>query len=449
MGNATNRYIATAIAKGDEYEKKYIFSTCLIVHSIIAIIIIVLCEVAGFWLFSTKMEIPADRMTACMWVLQFSIATCALGVFCVPYDAVIIAHEKMSAFAFINALTSTFNLVIAFALMYYHHDKLILYAALLFFIQVVKRFIYSGYCQRHFHESKFARIVDWKQIKEMFIFAFWNLFGNMAAIVCNPVLNIFLNIFFGPIVNAARGIAVQVQSVVSNFISNFQLAVIPQITKNYAIGNNKRVNQLIIESSKLSYFMFLIIALPIVIEARYILTLWLGNIPDHTISFMRFSLIIMLISSWIQPLHTANLATAKIKKFQTVRGLIMLLMIPLSYVALICGGSPEIVFVMQLVTTFVAQIAMLIIIRPLIGLSLKTYTIEVFLKPAIVTILAAIMPIYLHLYLDEGLLSTFLVMATCLISVIISIYFAGLNSIEKTILKSKMKPVLDKITKIA
>jgi tellurite resistance protein TehA-like permease len=164
---------------------------------------------------------------------------------------------------------------------------------------------------------------------------------------------------------------------------------------------------------------------------------------------MRFSLIIMLISSWIQPLHTANLATAKIKKFQTVRGLIMLLMIPLSYVALICGGSPEIVFVMQLVTTFVAQIAMLIIIRPLIGLSLKTYTIEVFLKPAIVTILAAIMPIYLHLYLDEGLLSTFLVMATCLISVIISIYFAGLNSIEKTILKSKMKPVLDKITKIA
>ena len=249
MGNATNRYITVALAKGDMEGQKKIFSTCLIVHSIIALAIILLCEIAGLWLFNTKMDIPADRVTACIWVLQFSIATCALGVLCVPYDASIIAHEKMGAFAFIQIFDVTAKLLITFAIMYFSGDRLILYAFLLFGVQIIDRFIYTIYCHRHFPETKFTKTYDKNQFKEMVMFAFWNLFGNMAAIACTPVLNIFLNIFFGPIVNAARGIAMQVQSLVNNFIANFQLAVMPQITKSYTIGDLKRLHQLIIESS--------------------------------------------------------------------------------------------------------------------------------------------------------------------------------------------------------
>lgn len=445
MGNATNRYITVALAKGDMQEQKKIFSTCLIVHSIIALTIILLCEIVGVWLFSTKMDIPADRMNACIWVLQFSIATCALGVFCVPYDASIIAHERMGAFAFIQIVDVTLKLAITFAIMHYSGDRLVLYAFLLFLIQVFNRFVYSIYCQRNFPETKFANIFDLSQIKEMFIFAFWNLFGNMAAIACTPILNIFLNIFFGPIVNAARGIAIQVQSLLNNFISNFQLAVIPQITKSYTTGDFKRLHQLIIESSKLSYYMFLILALPICIESKTILNLWLGNIPEHTVSFMRYSLVIMLVTSWIQPLHTANLATGKIKVFQTMRGTVMILMVPISYLALKLGSSPEFIFLVQLATTLVAQIVMLIIIKPLIKLSLKEYSKEVFLKPIIVSIIASVLPVCLYLKLSDGVISAIVIITTCVISVLTSIYFLGLNKTEKQLVHSKLKPILKKI----
>lgn len=444
MGNATNRYIAFGVGKGDLEGLKKTFSTCVIVHTILAVLIVVLCEIVGLWLMYNKMEIPPERMNACFWVLQLSIATCAIGVICVPYDADIIAHEKMGAFAFISILDTTLKLGVVCAVKYFPQDKLIFYAFLLFAIQVMNRVIYNVYCHRNFPESKFAHIVDKAQIKEMFQFAFWNLFGNMAAIACTPILNIFLNMFFGPVVNAARGIAVQVQSVVQNFISNFQLAVIPQITKTYATGNLQRMNNLIITSSKFSYFLFFFLALPLTLEAKQVLTLWLGDIPEHTISFMRITLLIMLISSWIQPLHTANLATGKIKKFQTLRGLVMIMMLPISYAALKIGAEPEIVFVIQLVVTFAAQIVMLFIISPLIQLSLREYLTEVLLKPGLVSILAAIPAYITYHFLPVNIWTLFVV---CFVSVIFSaffIYFLGLNRNEKIMIKSYANPILTK-----
>lgn len=445
MGNATNRYIAFGVGKGDADELRKTFSTCVIVHAILAILIIVLCETVGLWLFYNKMEIPPDRMSACFWVLQLSIVTCAIGVICVPYDADIIAHEKMGAFAFISILNSTLNLGIVYAVKYFPSDKLIFYAFLIFALQLMNRIIYNIYCHKHFPESKFARIVDKPQIKEMFKFAFWNLFGNMASIACTPILNIFLNMFFGPIVNAARGIAVSVQSVVHSFISNFQLAVIPQITKSYAAGQLRRMQKLIITSSKFSYFLFFFAALPLTIEARQVLTLWLGDIPDHTISFMQLTMLTMLITSWIQPLHTANLATGKIKKYQTWRGAVLLLMLPISYFALKAGAIPEVVFVVQLIVTFAAQIVMLFIIRPLIHLSLREYVTEVFIRTGIVSILAAVPSYFVFKFLPENIWTLLIV---CVVSVIITavfVFLIGLNRTEKDMVISKLKPVIAKI----
>lgn len=445
MGNATNRYIAFGVGKGNLEGLKKTFSTCVIVHTILAVLIVVLCEVVGLWLMYNKMEIPPERMNACFWVLQLSIATCAIGVICVPYDADIIAHEKMGAFAFISILNSTLNLGVVYAVKYFPLDKLIFYAFLIFAIQVMNRVIYNIYCHKKFPESRFARIVDKAQIKEMFQFAFWNLFGNMAAIACTPILNLFLNMFFGPVVNAARAIAVNVQGVVTGFISNFQLAVVPQITKSYAAGELRRMQKLIITSSKFSYFLFFFIALPLTLEARQVLTLWLGDIPEHTIAFMRISMLTMLVSSWIQPLHTANLATGTIKKFQTWRGAVMLLMLPISYFALKAGAEAEVVFIVQLVVTFAAQIVMLFIIRPLIQLSLREYFTEVFFKPGLVSILAVIPAYITYHFLPVNILTLFVVCVVSVIFTALFVYFLGLNRSEKEMAIAYVKPLIKKI----
>ena len=445
MGNATNRYIAYAIGKGEENNLKRIFSTCLYVHFLLALIVVFLTETVGLWLLYNKLEIPADRMTAAFWVLQFSIITCAIGVLCVPYDAEIIAHEKMGAFAFMSILDVSMKLLLVFVLKVIPWDKLVFYGLFLLFVQLINRVIYGVYCWRKFPETRKANQKDTALIKEMFGFAGWNLVGNMAAIVCAPVINVFLNMFFGPVVNAARGVAVQIQGAVKGFINNFQLAVIPQITKSYAAGNLERMRTLIISSSKLSYFLFLIMALPLCLEAKMILSLWLVKVPEHTVSFMRLVFLIMLVESWEQPLHTANLATGVIKRFQTIKGITLLLMLPISFIALKLGAKSEVVFIVQFVVTFVSLIIQLFMIRPLIGLSLRKFFSEVFGRTMVVTGVSSILPIALFLVLDETILSMVFIVIISLFSIILSVYMMGLNENEKDFVIKSIRNVTKRI----
>ncbi len=444
MGNATNRYIAYAIGKGEENDLKRIFSTCLYVHLLLALIIVILSEIAGLWLLYNKLEIPADRLTAAFWVLQFSIVTCAIGVLCVPYDAEIIAHEKMGAFAFMSILDVSLKLLLVFVLKVIPWDKLIFYGLFLLLVQLLNRIIYGTYCWRKFPETRKANQKDLALIKEMFGFAGWNLMGNMASIICAPVINVFLNMFFGPVVNAARGIAVQVQGAVQSFISNFQLAVIPQITKNYAAGNLERMRTLIISSSKLSFFLFLIMALPLCLEAKTILSLWLVEVPEHTVAFLRLVLVIMLVESWQQPLHTANLATGKIKKFQTRKGLTLLLTLPIAYVALKMGAPSEVVFAVQILVTLFSLLVQLFILRPLIKLSLRRYYTEVFGRSFLVTVVSSIIPVIIWQNLSEGIITMIVVVLVSVVSAGIIVYAIGLNQSERLFVNDT---VLSKVLK--
>ena len=431
MGNATNRYIAYAIGKGEGNDLKRIFSTCLYVHLLLSLMIVLLSEITGLWLLYNKLDIPADRMTAAFWVLQFSIVTCAIGVLCVPYDAEIIAHEKMGAFAFMSILDVSMKLLLVFVLQILPWDKLIFYGLFLLLVQLTNRFIYGAYCWRKFPETRKANQKDPALIKEMFGFAGWNLMGNMASIICAPVINVFLNMFFGPVVNAARGVAIHVQGAVKGFISNFQLAVIPQITKNYASGNLERMRTLIVSSSKLSYFLFLIIALPLCLEAKTILSLWLVEVPDHTVNFLRLVLVIMLVESWEQPLHSANLATGRIKKFQTIKGMTLLLTLPIAFVALKMGAPSEIVFIVQILVTFFSLLIQLFILRPLINLSLRRFYTEVFGRAILVTIASSIIPIIIWQNLSEGIMTMIVVVLVSIVSVGVIVYVIGLNKSER------------------
>lgn len=445
MGNATNRYIAFAIGKNDHERLKTVFSTCLRVHWILAFLIVVLAEAVGIYMFCTDINIPADRMIAAFIAFQLSVFTCALGVICVPYDAEIIAHEKMSAFAYMSILDVTLKLIGVYLLTILPWDKLVVYAALLAAIQVTDRLIYSLYCRCKFIEVREKGAADNALVKEIFGFAVWNLVGNSATMSYTPVINIILNAFFGPVVNAARGVASQVQSAIKSFVSNFQLAVIPQITKSYAIGNIERMRTLIILSCKYSYFMMLLFSLPVFFEAETLLSLWLVDVPAYTVTFLKLVLVVMSIESIEQPLHVANLATGKIKFFQTMKGFSLLTMLPLAYLALKVGMPAESVFVVQAIVTLLSLLIQVKILGGLIQLPFGIFIREVLGRAVFVTAVAFSVPFFVKCLIKNEFVDFFMVCALTAICVLASTYLFGLNQNERKIVSSKVVQIKNKI----
>ena len=445
MGNATNRYIAYAIGKNDQDRLCAVFSTCLRVHWILALIIVVFAEMVGIYMFCTDINIPADRMSAAFITFQLSVVTCALGVICVPYDAEIIAHEKMSAFAYMSILDVSLKLIVVYLLTILPWDKLVIYAFFLVCIQLIDRLIYSSYCRRKFPEVKKKTKVDNNLVKEMFGFAVWNLVGNAATMSCTPVINIILNSFFGPVVNAARGIASQVQSAVNSFVSNFQLAVIPQITKSYASGDVERMRILIILSCRYSYFLLLLLSLPVIFEAHTLLSLWLVEVPEHTVLFLRLVLVVTSIEAIEQPLHVANLATGKIKFFQIVKGVSLFTMLPLSYLVLKIGLQAESVLVIQAIVTLFSLLLQIKMLGGLILLSFWRFVKEVLFRAIIVTLAAVPVPLMAKCYMQNGIVTFFIVCTLSVIAVIASIYLLGLNKNERKIFIFKVRELLFKI----
>ncbi len=279
MATATQRFITYELAQGNVERQINTFSTSVIIHFTIALLIVIAAETVGLWFVCNKLVIPEERFLAAIWVYQFSILTMFVSIVSIPYNAAIIAHEKMSAFAYISILDTVLKLVIVLLLTIVTFDKLVFYAALLFGISLLDRLIYGIYCKRHFAETRIKLIFDKKLFREMTNIAGWSLFGNIAGVFYTQGLNVLLNMFFGPVVNSARAIAVTIQGVVTGFVSNFQMALNPQITKSYAVGDLHRMHSLIFASSKYSFFLLLFIALPIMIETRTILTLWLKIVP--------------------------------------------------------------------------------------------------------------------------------------------------------------------------
>lgn len=438
MSTATQRYLTFEIGTGNINKQKEIFSTCITIHAIVACVVVFLAETIGLWFLYYKMNIPIERNEAAFWVYQFSILTCVVIMMSVPYNASIIAHEKMNVFAFISIFEVCSKLLIVYLLLYFEYDKLIIYAVLMFIIQLIIRMIYSIYCNKNFKETKFQFTLNKKLIKEIFSFAGWNMFGILAGIGLTQGVNIILNIFFGPIVNAARGISVQVQNTITGFCSNFQLALNPQITKSYANRDYNHMYELIFASAKYSFFLLLLISLPFLIETNYLLSLWLNEVPNHTTNFVRIMLCISLINVTADSLLVSCQATGRIKIYQVLVGGTLLLVIPSSYIALNYGFKPESVFIIHFIIATIAQVIRLIITKKLINLKLREYFKQVVLKIFIITPLASITPLLFHWYFEEDLLRVLLVTTTCIISVSLTVFFIGLNHNEKKFIKDTL-----------
>lgn len=438
MSSATQRYITFALGKRDKANLQKVFSTALQIHMLISLLIIILGETIGLWFMYTQMQISADRMEAAFWVLQCSIASTVVMVVSVPYNADIIAHEKMSAFAYISMLEAVLKLAIVYVLIISPYDKLILYAFLILAVQLLIRLCYTRYCHKHFEESQYRRVWNKSLFKEMIGFAGWSIFGNLSSVLFGQGLNMLLNVFFGPMVNAARAVAVQAQHAMQQFTANFQMALNPQITKTYAAGEMHEMHKLMFRSAKFSFFLMFLLSLPVLLETEFILTAWLKTVPEHTVVFLRIMICTSLIYTLANPLIVANQATGKVKKYQAICGSILLMILPISYVCLRLGCPAYSVFIVHFIMESVAQVTRMLILRPLIGIRIRDYLRYIYYKVFLVAVLSAILPICVYYHMGEGVIRFFVVGTLCVISVSSVAYTMGLSKNERIFVSSKI-----------
>ena len=437
MVSSTQRYLNFELVRGDANQLRSVFSTSLQIHALIALAIIVLSETVGLWFLNEKLVIPDARMTAAMWVYQCSILSCAVSIMSTPYNAVIVAHEKMSAFAYISILDVSLKLLVVYLLVVLPFDKLIILAILNLLVQLFIRYIYTLYCHRHFPESYFQFWFNKTLFKEMFGFAGWSFWGNLAAILYTQGLNMMLNIFFGPIVNAARGIAVQVQSAVQQFVGGFQTALNPQITKNYASNNLPQMHSLMFRSARFSFLLLFFLSLPVLMETNFILTLWLKTVPDDAVIFTQIMICISLIYTTANPCIIANQATGKVKIYQMVVGGILLLILPISYVVLKLGAPAYSVFIVHFCIESVAQFSRMYMLRNLIHLPLWQYIKNIYIPIVSTVVISIILPLVVRMQVAEGWLRFLAVGFTCVLSVGASSYFIGFTKQERVFFLDK------------
>ena len=319
LSAAITRFITYELGTGNQENLKKIFSSAVTIQIGLAVVIILLAEAGGVWFLNVKMNIPEARMIAANWVFQFSILTFAINLISVPYNASIIAHERMSAFAYISILEAIGKLAIAYLITVSPIDRLIFYALLMCVVALLIRLVYGYYCKKHFAECTYHFLWNKNLLKRMFGFAGWNFIGASSAVLRDQGGNVVINLFCGPAVNAARGIAFQVNTAVHGFVTNFMTALNPQITKSYASGDREYMMTLIFQGARLSFYMLLVLSLPILVNTHYILALWLKIVPEHTVLFVQLILLFGLSESISNPLITAMLATGKIRNYQIIR----------------------------------------------------------------------------------------------------------------------------------
>lgn len=446
MATATQRFITYALGKKDEIFLKRVFSTSVLIFFAIAFLIIFLSETIGLWFLTHKMQIPAGRIEAVMWVYQFSILSTVIGLLGIPYNALIIAYEKMNVFAYLSVLEVVMRLLIVFALVFFPVDKLILYAFLNVVVQLLIFLCYRVYCKKNFEVTSFSLLFDKSLFKEMFVFSGWTMTGNISVVCYTQGLNILLNLFFGPAVNAARGVAVQVQTVLRNFCVNFQTAVNPQITKSYVQSDFYHLHSLILTSSKFSFFLLFFVSLPVMLETTFILKIWLGMVPEHTENFIRLILMSSMIIALSNPLIVALQATGRIKKFQILESAVLLCNPFISYFLLkFTNVPPEIVFIVQLGLELCAQYVRIRIILPNIQMPIGIYMKGVVYPILKVICIAPIAPLLIYYWGSDGVASFFAVCIASVVAVLFCVYYLACTSEERNILNAAYCKCLSKL----
>lgn len=392
---AISRYITFELGRENFQRLHLIFSSALIIQIVLSLLIIILVEIFGWWFISYKMTVPTEQITAVKWVLQFSVITFCLNLISIPYNACIIAHERMKAFAYISVLEVSLKLGACYLLLISPVDRLIAYAALLMFIAMFIRLIYSVYCHKHFEECRGRLKFDKSLIKEMSSFSSWNFIVNTAGILNTQGVTMIINVYFGLVVNAARGLAGQVEAAVMQFVSNFTMAINPQITKSYASGDMEGLYKLLCRSAKFAPMAMMIVGIPIILEMKPILKIWLGEVPDFTVIFAR----VALITGWVDCIgnsaYTACMATGKIKKYSLIVTPIGYINFIAIWIAFTLGLSVVWAYWLYLINKILINIVRIFLLQKLINLHIWRFLNNVYVPIILVGISALVIPIFL------------------------------------------------------
>jgi O-antigen/teichoic acid export membrane protein len=430
MASASQRFFAFELGRNDLQQLKNTFNLTITIYAIIAICALLLAETIGLWFLNTHMVIPVQRLEAANWIYQFSILSFLVTILTIPYNAAIIAHEEMKVYAFVSIIEVLLRLIIVYILIFLKYDKLKLYSILIFATTCLVNYIYKAICKSKFTECRFQFYWDKRLFRILINYSGWSAFGALAGVLNNQGINILLNLFFGPIVNTARGIAYQIGFSVNQFVMNFHTAVKPQITKYQAKGEQNEMLSLVFRSSKFSYFLLFVISMPILLETNFLLTLWLKKVPEYLILFSRLVIIIALVDSLSYALDSAASATGRIKKYQLV-AVLLLMNFPISFYFLKLGFPPQITMYVAIIISIFCLFMRLKLLESLIGLSTRLYFRNVILVVFVITTVSYIIPALLMNRLEESLTRFFLVTLVSIILSLVTIYILGISKQER------------------
>lgn len=453
LSASCSRFITFSLGINDiEYQRK-VFSSSIMILGTLSIILAIVLEVGGVWFLNNKMNIPDGRLDAANVVLQCTIITFIINLLSVPYNSAIIAHEQMSVYAYVSIIEVVLRLAVVLALYILPFDKLYTYAFLLLVVSIIVRFIYSIYCVNHFKEAKFNFVYDKQLLKEMFSFAGWSFVGCSAQTLLTQGVNVITNVFFNVTLNAARGVAMQVDIAVRQFVNNFMTAIKPQITKSYASNDIDYMLSLIYSGAKYSFFLVLFFALPVLFEAEYILFIWLKNVPDYSALFVRWTILIILADVLSETIITANAASGKIKKYQLIVGGFNMTIFPITYFCFELGLPAVSSYIIHF-SIFLANLFVRIkLMRDIIPITYIGYVRYVLLRIIPVSLISSILPYLLVTNMDDGVSRFLLICLLVVLELPMLIFFIGLNISEQRFIKNvfltfyKKNIIYAKITK--
>lgn len=444
LASGTSRFLTIALGEGNTDKLKKTFSTALWLHLIFAVLFFLILESFGIWFFFGKMNIPLGREQAALWVFHLSVIATAISVIQVPYNSSLISHEKMNIYAYISLYDAGMKLLIVYLLSLGDYDKLIFYSSLLFVVNVSDVIIYYIYCRRKYVECVLTKTFDKIIVKKMLGFSLWNIFGNTASMGAGQGVNMVINIFCGTSVNAARGIANKVNGLVMQFVSNFLLAVNPQITKSYASGEYERMFNLSKEACKFGTMLILLIGMPLFFEMDFILKAWLGTVPEHTVFFARITILQSLITTMSRPMITILQATGKIKWTSLTVGIMLLMIVPVTYFLLSRGISIDIVYIVNIIPWVLEVFAYIWFIRHYTGVNTYEYLTQVFGIVVIIGFIGSLPGLFLHLYIENGILRVITVISATFLSMLLSILYIGFNKQQRILVREYVSKVVNR-----
>lgn len=444
MSNSVQRYLSYEIGRGDKDRVSRVFNVSIMVHVCIAVLVLIVMECGGLWYLNNYINIPASRMNAANWAFQCSLIATLVTILQVPYNAIIISKEKMDVFAYISILEATFKLLIVYALAISAFDKLKLYSVLMAVVTLGVLLMYQLYCKNQFVETKLRFTKDWALFKELVSFSGWNMLSDVAWTFTGPGVNLILNSFYGPVVNAARGLAEQVNSAVSRFVANFQTAVNPQLIKLYATDEIQEMKQLLFRSTRYSFFLLYGLSLPLILEMDYVLHLWLKEVPQYTTEFCQLILVCSLVSVTSTLLPRIAWAYGKIKKYQIVVSTVLFLNFPLSYFVLLMGMSPLATVYVAIAIQAVVIWVRLYLVGQMVDLPQMQYFKEVLLRVLAVTAVSLVLPLIVQHFVSDNFFGFVCVATVSVLSVCVSSYFVGMNKDERAFIRNFINKRLHK-----